>query len=250
MCCSRQAQRGPVRPRGTYESRRRRAGSLRRRGARRPRASCSRRWRRAYRFDESCGLRLGTRCARAVLDGSDGEGVLFGHRCSGCWATAISTRHRDLHGRATRLRHAAGHGSSISALPDLHRTARSSESNRRCSSVWSVRSVFSPCIGDGRFHHGGRRQRPAAAPTSTIALDARIVRHRRDPARPQGQGRNRFARKASTAPGRSIEPARERRWWSRGSGRAPVRAGAARAGHGPHRRRIVNAPPNRRPSAW
>ena len=83
---------------------------------------------------------------------------------------------------------------------------------------------FSPCIGDGRFHHGGRRhETPAAAPTSTIALSMRgssaAALIPRDGRARRGTG---FTRKASTPASRPIEP----------RARAP---------------RIVNAPANPTP---
>ena len=67
---------------------------------------------------------------------------------------------------------------------------------------------FSPCIGDGRFHHGGRRhETPAAAPTSTIALSMRgssaAALIPRDGRARRGTG---FTRKASTPASRPIEP--------------------------------------------
>jgi len=67
---------------------------------------------------------------------------------------------------------------------------------------------FSPCIGDGRFHHGGRRhEAPPAAPTSTIALSMRgssaVALIPRDGRARGGTG---FARKASTPASRPIEP--------------------------------------------
>jgi Domain of unknown function (DUF4384) len=67
---------------------------------------------------------------------------------------------------------------------------------------------FSPCIGDGRFHHGGRRhEAPAAAPTSTIALSMRgssaAALIPRDGRASRGTG---FTRKGSTPASRPIEP--------------------------------------------
>jgi hypothetical protein len=68
---------------------------------------------------------------------------------------------------------------------------------------------FSPCIGDGRFRHRGRRpdQAPAAPPNSTIALAMRgssaAVVIPRDGKAPGGNG---FVRKAPTPLNRPIEP--------------------------------------------
>src|SRR6267378_2610179 len=76
---------------------------------------------------------------------------------------------------------------------------------------------FSPCIGDGRFHHRGRpHEAPAAAPTSTIALSMRgssatavVPRERASlPLRavPLGPGRPALA----SAPARPAVPTRRR----------------------------------------
>src|SRR5213594_3387717 len=68
---------------------------------------------------------------------------------------------------------------------------------------------FSPCIGDGRFHHRGRRPdgEPAAAPTRTIALSMRgssaTAVIPRDGRAGGGTG---FVRKTPTAPNPPIEP--------------------------------------------
>jgi len=68
---------------------------------------------------------------------------------------------------------------------------------------------FSPCIGDGRFHHRGRRPdgEPAAAPTRTIALSMRgssaTAVIPRDGRAAGGTG---FGRKTSTSPNPPIEP--------------------------------------------
>ena len=67
---------------------------------------------------------------------------------------------------------------------------------------------FSPCIGDGRFHRGGRRHdAPAAAPTSTIALAMRgstaTAVIPRDGRAGRGTG---FVRKAPTPGDQPIEP--------------------------------------------
>ncbi len=94
---------------------------------------------------------------------------------------------------------------------------------------------FSPCIGDGRLHHGGRRHdAPTAAPTSTIALSRRgssatAVMPRDGRAR----GGTGFARKASTPASRPIEP-RARS--------LPIQAVPLGPATAPIRRRIVNAP--------
>jgi hypothetical protein len=70
-------------------------------------------------------------------------------------------------------------------------------------------AFFSPCLGDGRFHHHGRarHEAPAAAPSRTIALSMRqpsragvIPRNGR-----VGDGRG-FARRSSTPVGPPIEP--------------------------------------------
>jgi len=104
---------------------------------------------------------------------------------------------------------------------------------------------FSPCIGDGRFHHGGRRHdAPAAAPTSTIALSMRgssataVI-----PRDGRARGGTGFARKASTPAGRSIEPrARAPLVVPRERARLPIRAVPLGPATAPTRRRIVNAP--------
>src|SRR5467141_376347 len=94
---------------------------------------------------------------------------------------------------------------------------------------------FSPCVGDGRFHHGGRRhETPAAAPTSTIALSMRgssataVI-----PRDGRARGGAGFARKASTPASRPIEP-RARS--------LPIQAVPLGPATAPIRRRIVNAP--------
>src|SRR5881628_725580 len=104
---------------------------------------------------------------------------------------------------------------------------------------------FSPCIGDGRFHHGGRRHdAPAAAPTSTIALSMRgssatpVIP--RDGRARSGTG---FARKASTPASRPIEPrARAPLVLPRERASLPIRAVPLEPATAPTRRRIVNVP--------
>jgi hypothetical protein len=100
---------------------------------------------------------------------------------------------------------------------------------------------FSPCIGDGRFHHGGRRRdAPAAAPTSTIALSMRgssataVI-----PRDGRARGGTRFAGKASTPASRPIEP-RARAPLVRAS--LPIRAVPLGPATAPTRRHIVTAP--------
>src|SRR6266852_2391718 len=104
---------------------------------------------------------------------------------------------------------------------------------------------FSPCIGDGRLHHGGRRhETPAAAPTSTIALSMRgssatpVI-----PRDGRARGGTGFARKASTPAGGPIEPrARAPRVLPRERASLPIRAVPLGPATAPTRRRIVNAP--------
>jgi len=104
---------------------------------------------------------------------------------------------------------------------------------------------FSPCIGDGRFHHRGRRHdAPAAAPTSTIALSMRgssatpVIP--RDGRARSGTG---FARKASTPASRPIEPrARAPLVLPRERASLPIRAVPLEPATAPTRRRIVNVP--------
>ncbi len=115
---------------------------------------------------------------------------------------------------------------------------------------------FSPCIGDGRFHHRGRpHEAPAAAPTSTIALSMRgssaTAVIPRDGRAGGGTG---FVRKAPTPGNRSIEPRaraplvvpRERaslplRAVPLGPGRPALASAPARPAV-PTRRRVVGAP--------
>src|SRR5712691_3415556 len=105
---------------------------------------------------------------------------------------------------------------------------------------------FSPCIGGGRLHHGGRRHdAPAAAPTSTIALSMRgssatpVI-----PRDGRARGGTGFARKASTPASRPIEP-RARAPLVLPRERASLSIRAVPLGPGravPARRRIVSAP--------
>ena len=114
---------------------------------------------------------------------------------------------------------------------------------------------FSPCIGDGRFRHGGRRPdgEPAAAPTRTLALSMRgsssVIP--RDGRAESGTG---FVRKTPTSTSPAIEPRaraplalpRERasvpiRAVPLGPGRAVLASAPARPAV-PTRRRLVNAP--------
>jgi hypothetical protein len=116
---------------------------------------------------------------------------------------------------------------------------------------------FSPCIGDGRFHHRGRRphEPPAAAPTRTIALSMRgssapaVI-----PRNGKAAGGTGFVRKAPTPGHRPIEPRaraplvlpRERaslpiRAVPLGPGRSVLASAPARPAV-PTRRRIVSAP--------
>jgi hypothetical protein len=106
---------------------------------------------------------------------------------------------------------------------------------------------FSPCIGDGRFHHRGRRtdEEPTAAPTRTIALSMRgssaTAVIPRDGRAGGGTG---FGRKTSTAANPPIEPrARARLVLPGERASLPIRAVPLRSGQAvPARRRIVSAP--------
>jgi hypothetical protein len=115
---------------------------------------------------------------------------------------------------------------------------------------------FSPCIGDGRFHHRGRpHETPAAPPTRTIALSMRgssaTAVIPRDGRAGGGAG---FVRKAPTPGSRPIEPRaraplvlpRERaslpfRAVPLGLGRSALASAPARP-EVPTRRRSVSAP--------
>jgi hypothetical protein len=118
---------------------------------------------------------------------------------------------------------------------------------------------FSPCIGDGRFHHGGRRshETPAAAPTRTIALSMRgssaTAVIPRD-GKAGGGGGTGFVRKSPGPGNRPIEPRaraplvppRERaslpiRAVPLGPGRSALASAPARPAV-PTRRRSVSAP--------
>jgi len=105
---------------------------------------------------------------------------------------------------------------------------------------------FSPCIGDGRFHHRGRRPdgEPTTAPTRTIALSMRgssatavIPRDGRP------GGATGFARKTPTAGTPPIEPrARAPLVLPRERASLPIRAVPLGPGRAvPDRRRIVSA---------
>ena len=118
--------------------------------------------------------------------------------------------------------------------------------------------LFSPCIGDGRFDHRGRRvpEAPAAEPTRTLALALRgssatavIPRDGR-----RAAGETGFVRKAPTPDNRPIEPRarapllrpRERlsfpiRAVPLGPGRSVLASASARPAV-PARRRVVSAP--------
>ncbi len=106
---------------------------------------------------------------------------------------------------------------------------------------------FSPCIGDGRFHHRGRRpdEEPTAAPTRTIALSMRgssaTAVIPRDGRAGGGSG---FGRKTSTAANPPIEPrARAALVLPRERASLPIRAVPLGPGQAvPARRRIVSAP--------
>jgi len=98
--------------------------------------------------------------------------------------------------------------------------------------------LFSPCIGEGRFDHRGRRvpEAPAAEPTHTLALalrgsSATAVLPRDGRRAGSGTG---FVRKAPTPDNRPIEP-RAR------AGRSVLASAPARPTV-PARRRIVSAP--------
>jgi hypothetical protein len=122
---------------------------------------------------------------------------------------------------------------------------------------------FSPCIGDGRFHHRGRRSggEPTAAPTRTIALSMRgssataVI-----PRDGRARGGTGFSRNASTPASRPIEPRaraplvlpRERaslpiRAVPLGPGRSVLASAPARPAV-PARRRIARAPAEPGPS--
>ena len=108
---------------------------------------------------------------------------------------------------------------------------------------------FSPCIGDGRFHHRGRRPdgEPAAAPTRTLALSMRgssaaavIPRDGRAGGAGGGTG---FVRKTPTPGNPPIEPrARAPLVLPRERASLPIRAVPLGPGRAvPPRRRIVSA---------
>ena len=104
---------------------------------------------------------------------------------------------------------------------------------------------FSPCIGDGRFHHRGRpHETPAAAPTSTIALSMRgssataVI-----PRDGKARGGTGFVRKAPTPGNRPIEPrARALLLMPRERASLAIRAVPLGPATVPSRRRIVSAP--------
>src|SRR2546427_7968839 len=101
---------------------------------------------------------------------------------------------------------------------------------------------FSPCIGDGRFHHRGRRpdEERAAAPSRAIALSMRgssaTAVIPRDGRAGGGTG---FGRKTSTAANPPIEPrARAPRGLPRERASRPIRAVPL----GPGRSALASAP--------
>src|SRR5207302_1339739 len=106
---------------------------------------------------------------------------------------------------------------------------------------------FSPCIGDGRFHHRGQRpgEERAAAPSRTVALSMRgssaTAVIPRDGRAGGGTG---FARKTPTAGTPPIEPrARAPLVLPREQASLPIRAVPLGPGQAvPARRRIVSAP--------
>ena len=109
---------------------------------------------------------------------------------------------------------------------------------------------FSPCIGDGRFHHRGQRADGGgapAAPSRTIALSMRgssaTAVIPRD-GRAGGGGGTGFARKTPTARNPPIEPrARAPLVLPRERASLPIRAVPLGPGRAvPARRRIVSAP--------
>ena len=105
---------------------------------------------------------------------------------------------------------------------------------------------FSPCIGDGRFHHRGRRpdEAPAAAPGRTLALSMRgssaasVIP--RDGRAAGGPG---VVRKRSPPVDQPIEPrARATLLLPRGRASLPIRAVPLGPARVPIRRRVVSAP--------
>src|SRR5256885_4908348 len=107
---------------------------------------------------------------------------------------------------------------------------------------------FSPCIGDGRFHHRGQRpdEERAAAPSRTIALSMRASSATavipRD-GRAGGGGGTGFARKTPTARNPPIEPRARAPLVLPREPSLPIRAVPLRPGQAvPARRRIVSAP--------
>ena len=105
---------------------------------------------------------------------------------------------------------------------------------------------FSPCIGDGRFHHRGHRpgEERAAAPSRTIALSMRgssaTAVIPRDGRAGGGTG---FARKTPTAGTPPIEPRARAPLVLPREPSLPIRAVPLRPGQAvPARRRIVSAP--------
>ena len=107
--------------------------------------------------------------------------------------------------------------------------------------------LFSPCIGEGRFDHRGRRvpEAPAAEPTRTLALALRgssatavIPRDGR-----RAAGETGFVRKAPTPDNRPIEPrSRAPLVLPRERASLPIRAVPLGPATVPIRRRIVSGP--------
>src|SRR5207245_1471032 len=119
----RQAQRGPVRPRGHLrdpgdaEPRRVRGRGARRLGTRARRAGAQGLSVRRVRARRG----VGPRRPRAILGRLGRRGRPLGHRATHVGRRLLQLRHRGVHRRAARLRDAAGHGGSISDVPDVHR---------------------------------------------------------------------------------------------------------------------------------
>ena len=218
---------------------------------------------RAYRFDEFVRAAAWNPDALAPSwDGSDGEGVLSDivQRMLGDGYFNYDIAAYTVAPPVYAMQPDTGAGAQYPMYPTCTDCTFIGFQQNVFDSFALCDPFFSPCIGDGRFHHRGRRAdgEPAAAPTRTIALSMRgssatavIPRDGRAGGAGGGTG---FVRKTATAGNPPIEPrARAPLVLPRERASLPIRAVPlgpgrsvlARAPAGPAvptRRRMVSAP--------
>ena len=206
---------------------------------------------RAYRFDEFVRAAAWNPDALAPSwDGSDGEGVLSDivQRMLGDGYFNYDVATYTVAPPVYAMQPDTGAGAQYPMYPTCTDCTFIGFQQNVFDSFALCDPFFSPCIGDGRFHRGGRRpdgEAPAATPSRTLALSMRgspatalIPRDGR------AGGGTRFVRKTPTSPNPPIEPrTRVPVVLPREPAGLPIRAVPLGPGRAvPARRRIVSTP--------